>query len=392
MTPNEKDTRPQLDRQAMQNLFREVVHERMLAAIRLVFVNVLEEEVTAFLDADRYQRAPGRQSRRCGYYTRDLTTSVGQAKDLPVPRTRNGFKTRLFESYQRRTAELDEMIGQMFIGGLSQTAVGQVVEGLTGTAPSASTVSRVFHGLEDEFASWKQRSLPARYAYVYGDGTYFTVIHEQDGQQQGHKTPVLALIGITPEGRCELIAFTVGERENQLAWEGLFEDIRSRGVREIGLWISDGHQAMLNALEAKFPGVRRQRCIKHKMDNILACVPEKQREAVRVELRAIFYQDNRTQAEQTAAAFIEKYRAVYPSAIECLRRDWAACLTFYEFPKTHWRRIRTSNVIERMFEEVKKRSRKMSAAFRNEGSCLLLFYAVTRSLKFQNVVMPSAPG
>jgi transposase-like protein len=298
----------------------------------------------------------------------------------------------LFDSYQRRMAELDELMSQMFVGGVSQAKVGQVVEGLTGTAPSASTVSRVFHGLDDEFAAWKRRDLPARYQYVYGDGTYFTVIYEQDGQSAGHKTPILALIGITPEGRREVIAFTVGERENQLAWEGLFDDVKSRGVREIGLWISDGHQAMLNALAAKFPGVPRQRCIKHKMDNILAYVPEQQREAVRVELRAIFYQDNRTQAEQVTAAFIEKYRAVYPSAIECLHRDWMACLTFYAFhafPKTHWARIRTSNVIERMFEEVKKRSKKMSAPFRNEGSCLLLFYAVVRSLKFQNVVMQS---
>ncbi|MGQ9815154.1 MAG: transposase [Candidatus Roseilinea sp.] len=123
-------------------------------------------------------------------------------------------------------------------------------------------MSRVFHGPADEFAAWKQRSLPAGYAYVYGDGTYFTVMYEQDGQAQGHKTPAPALIGITPEGRCALIAFTVGKRENRQAWEGLFEDIRSRGVQEIGLWVSDGHQAMLNALEAKFPAVRRQRCIK----------------------------------------------------------------------------------------------------------------------------------
>lgn len=105
MTPNEKDMRLQLDRPAMQNLFREVVHERMLAAIRMVFVNVLEEEVTAFLGADRYQRAPGRQSRRCGYYTRDLTTSVGQVKTCPRRAPATASNPRLFERYQRRMAE-----------------------------------------------------------------------------------------------------------------------------------------------------------------------------------------------------------------------------------------------------------------------------------------------
>ena len=109
MTPNQHDTQAQLNCQAVQNLLHNVLRERMLAAIRTVFVDLLDEEVAAFLGAGPYQRTPQRQSRRSGYYTRDLTTSVGTVKDLPVPRTRNGFKTRLFESYQRRMAELDQM-------------------------------------------------------------------------------------------------------------------------------------------------------------------------------------------------------------------------------------------------------------------------------------------
>jgi putative transposase len=121
---------------------------------------------------------------------------------------------------------------------------------------------------------------------------------------------------------------------------------------------------------------------------ILSHVPEKQREAVRVELRAIFYQANRTKADQVAAAFREKYQSIYPSAIACMERDWEACLTFYAYPETHWPNIRTSNIIERMFEEVKKRSKKMAAAFRNEGSCLLLFYAVVRTLRLRRIRMP----
>ena len=185
-----------------------------------------------------------------------------------------------------------------------------------------------------------------------------------------------------------MIAFTAGERENQGAWENLLEDIKSRGVEQVDLWISDGHQAMIGAIEHKFPGSKRQRCIKHKIDNILSHVPDKQREAVRQELRAIFYQENRLKAEQLAAAFREKHRGSYPSAISCLERDWDACLTFYAYPEAHWPNIRTSNIIERTFEEVKKRSKKMAAAFRNEGSCLLLFYAVVRSLRLRKIRMP----
>jgi transposase-like protein len=157
------------------------------------------------------------------------------------------------------------------------------------------------------------------------------------------------------------------------------------------LWVTDGHQAMLNALAAKFGETPRQRCIKHKLDNVLGYIPEKQRDQVEPELKAIFYQDSRQQADQLAAAFAEKFAMRYPSAVACLQRDLDACLSFYAFPKAHWKTIRTTNVIERLFDEVKRRSHKMAAAFRNEDSCLLMFYAVVRSLKFKRISVPAKP-
>lgn len=134
--------------------------------------------------------------------------------------------------------------------------------------------------------------------------------------------------------------------------------MKARGVAQVDLVISDGGQAMLNALAQQFPGTRRQRCAYHKMRNILRYIPDQQRAAVEPELTAIFYQDSRELADQQTAAFRAKYQATYPTAIECLDRDWDACLTFYAFPKKHWRTIRTNNVAERLFEEVKKRSHK----------------------------------
>jgi len=129
------------------------------------------------------------------------------------------------------------------------------------------------------------------------------------------------------------------------------------------------------------------------MENVLGYVPTSQQASIEPELKAIFYQDSREKADQELAAFIEKYSQVYPTAVECLQRDLEACLTFYAFPKKHWKTIRTTNVIERLFEEVKKRSHKMAAAFRNEESCLLMFYAVIRSLKFRRIPMPAEePG
>jgi transposase-like protein len=158
-------------------------------------------------------------------------------------------------------------------------------------------------------------------------------------------------------------------------------------VKQVDLWVTDGNQTMIDAIRQRYPDSQRQRCVKHKLGNVLAHVPEKHQDVVGKEFMAIFYQKNREKADQQAAAFRQKYRAVYAEAIACMDRDWEACLTFYGFPEAHWVRIRTANVIERLFLEVKKRSKKMAAAFRNETSCMLLFYAVVRSLTFQNVRM-----
>lgn len=382
MAPNDKDT-PVAP--LGQSQLEELLHEQLRQAVRFALVSVLEAEVEAFIGAGRYERRDSRRDQRNGYYTRSLGTTVGQIDDLPVPRTRQGFRTQVFERYQRRRAELDAAISEMFIGGVSTRGVGEVVEHLTGTPASASTVSRVFHTLEEEYMAWKTRPLAPRYEYAFADGTYFTVIYDHDGC----KMPILAVVGVRPDGKREVLGFRVGDRENQTAWEDTVADLKDRGVKEVGLWITDGNQAMLNALAAKFPTTPRQRCVKHKMENVLSYIPHKQRDAVSPELKAIFYQANRTEAQQVLDAFCLKFKPIYPSAIECLQRDAEACLTFYDFPMSHWKMIRTSNVIERLFEEVKRRSHKMGAAFRNEDSCLLMFYAVVRSLKFQNLSMPS---
>ena len=380
MTPKPEHT---LAQEPSQTEFQELLQAKLREAVRYTLITVLEAEVEALIGAAPYQRSDQRRDHRNGHYQRDLVTGVGLVEALPVPRTRKGHRSQVFERYQRRQAQLDEAIAAMFIGGVSTRQVGQVVKHLTGTQPSASTVSRVFHSLEEEFANWKNRPLAAEYAYAFADGTYFSVIYDTEGCQM----PILAVVGIRPTGEREVLAFSSGDRENQGAWEQLFEDLKCRGVERIGLWITDGHQAKLNALATKFSASQRQRCIKHKLDNILSYIPQSQRDQVYPEFRAIFYQDSRDQAEQLIAAVRTKYEKIYPSALACLDRDLDACLTFYAFPKAHWKTIRTTNVIERLFGEVKKRSHKMAAAFRNENSCLLMFYAVIRSLKFNKLSM-----
>lgn len=382
MAPQPQDTQPVAFR---QDEFQQFVRATLREAVRQALSTILEEEVTALIGAAPYEQTALRRDYRNGSYTRDLDTGVGRIEDLRVPRTRGGFRTQVFERYQRRRPEVDASIGAMFVGGVSTAGVGRVVEDLTGVTPSPSTVSRVFHKLETEFEDWKTRPLAEHYLYGFADGTYFSVIYDHEGCHM----PILAVIGIRPDGQREVLGFSVGDRENQPAWEQLLDELKARGVVQVDLWITDGNRAMLNAVEAKFPTAQRHRCIQHKLENVLGYVPQTQRARVLPELKAIFYQDDRTHAEQALAAFCAKYEQTYPTAVECLQRDQASLLSFYAFPRAHWKTIRTTNVIERLFEEVKKRSHKMNAAFRNEASCLLMFYAVIRSLRFNRIPVPA---
>jgi putative transposase len=382
MTP--KTHHKQIEQENQETL-RDLLQEKMKLAIRYTLIQALEEEVEAYIQAAPYERTSHRQDHRNGTYPRNLGTSLGEIEDLPVPRTRKGFESQLFDRYRRRQAELDASICQMFVQGVSTAKVGNIVETLSGSHPSPSTVSRVFHTLEEEFAAWKKRPLQAHYLYGIADGTYFSVIYDGEGQ----KMPILALIGIDLQGKREVLGFSTGDRENQQAWEALLTDLKDRGLESVDLWITDGGKAMINAIESKFLTANRQRCVKHKMENVLGYLPTEQHDRVYPELRAIFYQDSLEQAQQTATAFLGKYENIYPTACDCLRRDLKECLTFYLFPQKHWRFIRTSNAIERLFQEVKKRSHKMAAAFRNENSCLLLFYAVVRSLHLRNISVPA---
>jgi putative transposase len=229
MTRQKNDTQ---DGNESQVTFEAMLREQLQQAVRTALCSVLEEEVATFIGAVRYERSEQRRDYRNGHYTRSLDTSVGHIEDLPVPRTRAGYQTQLFERYHRRRTDLDQSIGEMFIGGVSMTRVGEVVETLTGTKPSASTVSRVFHTLESEYEQWKTRKLAERYVYAFADGTYFTVIYNGEGC----KMPILAVVGIAETGEREVLAFSVGDRENEQAWKDLLENLKQRGVKAIDLW------------------------------------------------------------------------------------------------------------------------------------------------------------
>lgn len=367
-----------------QEDFVHQVMERVRAVARVVFEQAMEEELTAFLQALPYKRNPERKGRRNGYYSRDLVTSFGALHDLKVLRSRDGgFQTQLYSRYRRRQERVDQAISEMFIRGVSTRKVGDVVELLTEESPSAATVSRVFQSLREECEEWRKRPLESQYLYIYLDGVYFSVGYDDSFV----KEPVLAALGVKLSGEKELLGYGPGDKESHEAWKGFLSDLRNRGLEKADLFITDGSKAVIGAVEELFPAAKRQRCVVHKLRNVDSKVPRPLQEEVRQEAKRIFYQENKEQARQEAEAFCLKWENVIPEGVECLKRDLEDCLTFYEFPKEHWRYIRSNNSLERLFEEVKRRTNSMGA-FRNERSCILVFYAVTRAIRWQRISVP----
>ncbi len=207
--------------------FQLYMTDRARGLVRVLLEEVMQAELTALLQAQPYERSAKRRGQRNGSYGRDLTTSLGRLEEVQVPRDRAGqFQPRVFEQYQRRQGEVDQAIQTMFIKGLSTTAVGQVVGPLLNDAPSPSTVSRIFHSLDEECAAWRQRPLDAHYRYIYLDGTYFTIGYEDEYE----KTPILAAMGVKDNGERDVLGFMPGDKESRPAWDECLADLKGRGV------------------------------------------------------------------------------------------------------------------------------------------------------------------
>lgn len=351
--------------------------------VRVVIEEVMQDELTAVLEAQRHERSPRRKGQRNGRYTRDLVTPVGVIEDLRVPRDRAGqFATQVFERYARRQDSVTDLLQGMVIRGVSEGQVGELVEPLLGVAPSPSTLSRVVHGLEAECTQWRKRPLLARYRVVYVDGVYFSIVHDEKADQM----PLLVALGVNADGRKEVLSLQLVGAESTDGWQALADDLKARGVREIDLLVSDGDEGAIGVLERAFPSAKRQRCLTHKLRNVLARLPKRAKSAMAAALKDIFAQPTREEARERLAAFQARYEREFPEAVATLLNDIDACLTFYDFAKAMWKHIRTTNALEGLFSTVRRRTNKIGA-FRNENSCVLFVYAVIQSVKFHRVSM-----
>ena len=363
--------------------FHQHLRELIRGATRVVMEEIMQEELTRFLQAEWGEITSTRQGYRNGSYTRDLLTSTGQIEDLRVPRDREGqFHTQAFERYSRYEPQVAAALTDMFVSGTSTHKVGEVTKTLLGTAPSASTVSRLNQTLTDQFEAWRVRQLQPHYRLVYLDGIHFQIRHGK----QCDPSIILTILGVDLEGNKEVLALRACAEESKEGWLSILQDLRTRGATKVDLFVTDGHEGLLAAVSELFTATPRQRCLVHKQRNILNAIPRREREEVQAELAGIWKQEKKEDALRNMAAFQAKYAQRYPEAVRSLLEDQEHLLTFYAFPPSMYRHIQTTNAIESFFSNVRQRTDQIDA-FTTETSCLSIVWAVMQDIRFHKVTV-----
>jgi putative transposase len=355
---------------------------------KLLLSVALEEEVTSRLMRRPYERSQGNiRGYRNGHRERQLSCGAGII-EVPVPRvsdTEETFRSHLLEAWQRRSKLLEEIIPLLYVEGLSTRDFKRVLKPLWGKSGlSRSSVSRANQALKEAFNNWRHRDLSLEeILFLFLDGIYLGV----RGNSR-NKEAVLVAHGITREGKRVVLHLSLGGRESTESWKGVLNDLVERGLRRPQLITIDGNQGLLRAIKDIWPEVPRQRCAVHRIRNVLARVPKKKQDEVRKAVHRIFYAACLDDARDEAEKFLSRYSREFPTACEVLARHLEECLTFYRFPERHWKHIRTSNVIERSFKEVKRRT-KVVGRFPNETSALVMVFSLLEEerMKWQKVRM-----
>lgn len=310
-----------------------------------------------YLGVREYERSPERADARNGFYERDFVTRVGTLR-VRVARTRQrAFLPAGLVRVERRAAEVLLLIREAFLRGLSTRAVGRVVALLTEEAVSAQTVSRLTRDLDQAVAQFHQARLTDDWRYLFLDGVSLRV-RRPAGRK---RVQLLVAYGVRADGTRHLLAFTRSTGESQAAWEGLLHDLYRRGLegRHLRLIVTDGCPGLAAALQTVYPRVAHQRCWVHKLRNLLSAVRRRDHAAVKAEAQAIYQAASRAEAVRYAQAFARQWRDAYPSLVTQLLRELPELLAFFHCPRALWRKLRTTNVIERCFVEVRRRTRPM---------------------------------
>lgn len=336
-------------------------------AIKGIFQEILEEEIERHVNAAKYERSENRNGHRNGYKDRSLITRVGKL-ELRVPQTRDGsFSTSIFEKYQRSEKAFVLSLLEMYVNGISTRKVKKITEQLCGESISKSLVSSLTKCLDEKVSKWRSRNLEMHYPYLVVDANYKKV-------RENHKViskAVIVVMGVRIDGFREILGTYTGNSENQTIWRDVFCDLKERGINGIKLVVSDYHKGLVKAIEREFQGCEWQRCQFHLMKNIREKVKPKMRAELVSDIQTVFNSGNKELAYEYLERVIDKYQDSYPELADYLEENVAHSLTVFNFPKKHRKRLRTTNTLERLNQELKRRT-QVIRIFPNEKSLMRL--------------------
>ncbi len=346
--------------EAFKHLVEKILNEALLA------------ESTTQLGAEKYERSDNRTDQRNGTRERELTTKIGTIV-LEVPRHRlSPFHTTLFETYQRSETALLNTMAEMVIMGVSTRKVSNVIEMICGKEYSKSTISEVCKRLDPEIKEFQNHDLSVHdYPFIMVDATYFKV-------RENHRVVSKALfiaVGLTTDGKKEVLYFNVYDGETNDTWLDFFSHLKANGLKDPLMLTSDAHKSIRYAAFKVFPNTPWQRCQFHFTKNILDAAPNSQRPGLEIELRQMFLAKTLTAARKKRDDILSDYSDVAPKAMELLDNGFEDAMTVYMLPENTWRHLRTSNTIERLNRELKRRS-DVIQIFPNEASLLRLMGSV----------------
>ena len=341
------------------------------AMVSAIVEATLEAEMTAALGAEKGERSVRRLGYRSGYYTRSLVTRVG-ALELRVPQDRDGrFSTRLFERYQRSEKALVAALAEMYVQGVSTRKVKAITEELCGHAFSASSISEINKKLDGELAAFASRRLEEAYPYLIVDARYEKVREAGVIASQA----VLIAIGVDLEGRRNVLGVELANRESSSSWKAFLSSLKSRGLQGVEFVVSDDHQGLRRAIREVLPEAAWQRCYVHFLRNALDYVPRKVDDDCLQELRWFYDRRDLSEVRQDLARWLAKWQGKYPKLCDWVEDNVEETLSYYRLPRQHHKHMKSTNMLERLNQELKRRTHVVRI-FPNAASCLRLIRAL----------------
>ena len=371
----------------------EMIRETVKENVGHYLSELMDTEISHFLGRSRYQRIEGRHKHRNGSYPRNYTLKgIGPVK-VKVPRDRAGmFNTQVIPRSKQYEDTIREDLCTMFLGGVSTRTLSLISEKLVGRKLSSGEVSKASKQLSQAVEAWRQRDLssePIKYMYV--DGTLFSM--RIGGSID--KEPVLVVIGVTTNGHRTVLGLQAGDKESAPAWRQTFKDLKKRGLdgSRVELGIMDGLPGLEMVFKEEFPNAEVQRCQVHVARNVLAKVPKKLKKIIADEVRSIFYASSEQKALRFFNEFKTRWENELPSAVKCLATSLDSCLTYLHFPEEEWICLRTTNVIERVNKEFKRRTKPMEIVA-GERACytLLTFVCLKMELRWRSKPIGKVPN